>query len=90
MSSEMSESIFLMQIFLLIIAGPLWALGFKSGWAQKQFAKRKAKFESTGKGKDPESDPYGPHKGMGRNFIAGTIFALLLGVVLRLGAGMAG
>ncbi len=77
----------IMALFMGLIGGPAiaWAMNQKGSLAA--FEKRKQKF-AEGKGKNPELDVIGPHKGFGYNaMVMGIVFGLIglfVGSLVRL------
>ncbi|WP_114520942.1 hypothetical protein [Altererythrobacter sp. ZODW24] len=76
-----------MGILMGLLGGPAMAWAYKQPKAVAAFEKRKEKF-AQGQGKNPESDPMGPHKTSKQNMIGGGILFFVVGLAAGIGASM--
>lgn len=79
---------FFMAILMGLFGGPVLALVMRGENARKGYDKRKAKFLA-GEGKDPDKDPWGPHKSYASNAIIMGLFMFAVGLAAGFGAQMA-
>ena len=67
----------ILGLIMALIGGPAMAWATQQKGSLKSFEKRKQAF-AEGKGKDPEADMIGPHKGFGHN---AKIFGVMFGLI---------
>lgn len=78
----------ILGLFMAAIGGPLLALMFGSDFSRRAFDKRRQLFLQTEKGKNPETEPFGPHKPFGRNLLLGGLFFFAIGMGVSLAVGI--
>jgi hypothetical protein len=80
----------LYALILGIIGAPLLSWAFTLDYAKAAFEKRRQKFLESGKGKDPMTEPYGPHKSFRQNLPIGFILCFAIGFGPAIAIKMAG
>ena len=77
-------------LILGVIGAPLFSWVFTLDFAKSAFEKRRQRFLETGKGKDPMTEPFGPHKSFRQNLPIGFILSFAIGFGPALALKMAG
>lgn len=66
-------------LILGVIGAPLFSWVLTLDFAKAAFEKRQKQFLETGKGKDPMTEPFGPHKSFKQNLPFGFMLSFAIG-----------
>lgn len=66
-------------LILGVIGAPLYSWMLTRDFAKAAFEKRRRRFLETGKGKDPTTEPFGPHRSFKQNLPMGFMLSFAIG-----------